>query len=195
MNRFEVKVTGIERKEYFQACRLNATRLYKILGVTMVLFCSAIIAFTDNYSPKAIIWPIVIYVLCVAGWEILYRASYKGQLENLEEPVCYDITPKEWKVQNGQTTNTVNWKGTVKLKKTSLCYFLYDNDASSNLLPRRLLDGQKEELLEKWFQESRQEAKAYQKKQLRKERQEFRDSHPGLRLGRSGPMWGPFRRR
>ena len=195
MNRFELEVPGITRAEYFQACRLNAKRLYTILGCSMVVLCGIITLATDNWSLKALLWPVGIFVFCVAAWEILYRASYKDQLAELNPPVRYDFTPKEWKVENNGVQNTVNWKGTTKLKKTKDCLFLYNNDASSSLLPRRLMSQQQIDLLEKWFRDSRADAKAFQKKELNRERAEFRANHPGLRLGRRGPAWGPFRKR
>ena len=42
MDSFTITVTGITRREYLQACRENARRLYLILAVAMVIICGVI---------------------------------------------------------------------------------------------------------------------------------------------------------
>lgn len=195
MKKITLTVDGITRQEYFQACRENGRRLYSTLAVTMVVICGLIILFTGNARPAAFIGPLVVYVVAVAGYEILTHVSYKDQLSVIDPPVEYTFSQGQWTVKNGENTVVVPWQATPKLHKTKLCLFLYNDDASSSLLPLRLLTPEQVEALEGWFQKSRAGSKEYQKKQNRKARQEFRKNHPGLRLGRSGPAWGPWKRK
>lgn len=195
MKKITLTVNGITRPEYFQACRENGLRLYSILGVSMLVICGLIILFTGNVRPAAFIGPLAIYLVVVAGYEILTRVSYRDQLSVIDPPVEYTFSQGQWTVKNGENTVIVTWKATPKLRKTKLCLFLYNDDASSNLLPLRLLTPAQVETLEGWFQKSRADSREYQKKQNRKARQEFRKNHPGLRLGRSGPAWGPWKRK
>ncbi len=194
MEHFTLTVTGITKEEYQQACQINNRRAYVILAAAMVVICGIIILATGNASPAAILGPVAIFVICVVAMELLTRLNYKGQLENVD-PVVYEFGPLGWRVtSNGQAVE-VDWRATPKLKKSKDCLFVYNTEASSNLLPRRLLLPEQEAQLSRWFQDSRLIAKEYEKKQLRKEREEFKKNHPGLRLGRTGPAWGPWRRK
>ena len=63
------------------------------------------------------------------------------------------------------------------------------------MLPRRLLTPEREQQLFDWFQASRAQAKAYQKEQEKKDREEFRKEYRSVRITGRGPAWGPFRRK
>ena len=195
MKKFGLTVNGITRQEYFRACRENGRRLYVTLAVTMLAICGLIILFSGNASPAAFIGPLVIYIVIVAGYEILTHVSYKDQLAVIDPPVVYTFETVKWTVTKGDQMVEIPWKATPRLHKTKDCIFIYNDETTGNLLPRRLLTEGQIQSLETWFQNSRQQAKEYQKKQDRLARQQFRDSHPGLRLGRTGSAWGPWKRK
>lgn len=195
MKKFGLTVNGITRREYFAACRENGRRLYSTLAVTMIAICGLIIVFSGNVRPAAFIGPAAIYIIVVAGYEILTRVSYKDQLSVIDPPVEYTFETVKWTVTNGEQVVEIQWKATPRLRKTKDCIFIYNDEITSNLLPRRLLTDNQIKTLETWFQNSRRQAKEFQKKQDRLARQKFREEHPGLRLGRTGPAWGPWRRK
>ena len=195
MNSFHLKVDGITRKEYFQACRENGRRLYSTLAATMIVICGLIILFTGNARPAAFIGPLVIYGVIVVGYELLTRLSYKDQLAVIDPPVEYAFSVGRWTVKKGDQLVEIPWRETPRLRKTKTCLFIYNSDTVSNLLPRRLLTEEQIQSLETWFETSRPQAKEFQKQQDRKAREKFRQDHPGLRLGRTGPAWGPWKRR
>ena len=195
MKKFGLTVDGITRKEYFRACRESGKRLYVTLAVTMLAICGLIILFSGNTRPAAFIGPLVIYVAIVAGYEILTHVGYKDQLAVIDPPVVYTFETVKWTVTKGEETVEIPWKATPRLRKTKDCIFIYNDETTSNLLPRRLLTEGQVQALEAWFRASRRQAKEYQKKQDRLARQQFKDTHPGLRLGRTGPAWGPWSRK
>ena len=85
----------------------------------------------------------------------------------------------------GETVEIV-WKATPKLHKTRPCLFLYNDGASSNLLPLRLMTDEQVQAIETWFQHTRAMAKDYRKKQekLRSgEDVKFRIPKPVIALG------------
>ena len=195
MKKFALTVAGITRREYFQACRETGRRLYVTLAVTMLVICGMIVVFSGNASPAAFIGPAVIYAVIVAGYEIITHVSYKDQLSVIDPPVEYTFETVKWTVTKGEQTVEIPWKTTPRLRKTKDCVFIYNDDTSSNLLPRRLLTDGQLRAIETWFQNSRQQAREYQKKQDRLARERFREDHPGLRLGRTGPAWGPWKKK
>ena len=95
----------------------------------------------------------------------------------------------------GDVIAELAWKRTPALHRTRDCLFLYNDDTTSNLLPLRLLTDAQAKAVETWFGNSRAAYKEYQKKEDRQARQKFREDHPGLRLGRTGPAWGPWKRK
>lgn len=195
MKRFEITVRGIERKEYYDACQENGRRLYAILGASMVVICGAIILFTGDVTIASILWPAGIYLAIIAGYTLLTRLSYKDQLSALDPPIEYEFDGGRWRMRRGDQTAEIEWKATPKLRRTKRCLFLYNDEVSGNLIPLRLLTEGQAAAIETSFKNSRPQAKAYFKKKNREERQHFRDTHPGLRLGRSGPAWGPRKRK
>lgn len=192
--KFDLTVTGITNKEYFQACRENAKRLYRILAVSMIVICGAIILASGTVSVKAIVGPLVVFAIAVCAWEIMVRVTYKGQLSEVG-PVVYTFDPLGWSVTNEGKTVEVDWRGTTKLHKTRDCIFIYNSDASGNLLPRRSLTPEQEEQLFCWFRNTRLLAKEFQRDEDRKARRKFKEEHEAMRFGRRGPSWGPFSRK
>ena len=191
---FELTVTGITNKEYFQACRENANRLYRILAISMVVICGAIVIASGTISVKAIAGPLIVFVIAVCAWEVLVRVTYKGQLAKVG-PVVYTFNSLGWSATTEDKTVKVDWRGTTKLHKTRDCIFIYNSAASGNLLPRRLLSSEQEEQLVCWFRNTRLLAKDFQKAEDRKARQKFKEEHESLRYGRRGPSWGPLSHR
>ena len=104
MKKFTLTVNGITRQEYFAACRENGKRLYSTLAVTMLVICGLIVVFSGNASPAAFIGPLVIYVVIVAGYEILTRVNYKDQLSVIDPPVEYAFETVKWTVTKGEQT-------------------------------------------------------------------------------------------
>lgn len=194
MNSFTITVTGISRREYLQACRENAKRLYLILAVAMVIICGVIMLATGNVSAAAFIGPVLVFLIAVVVYELLTRLNYKGQLEQVE-PVEYHFDGLRWQVKNGQQEVSVDWRGTVKLHRTKDCLFLYNDSASGNLIPLRQLTPEQEQLIFQWYQSTRKLARQYEREQMRRERAQFRQNHQNLRPGRSGPAWGPLKKR
>ncbi len=191
MDEFSITVTGVTRTEYFQACRLTARRLYATLAVLMVVICAVIILAMENVSVAALVGPLVVFLLVVVVCEVGPRIGYKGQLETIT-PITYSFGPLGWRAQmEGQEPNRIEWEATPKLSKTRDCLFLFNGDTSSSLLPLRLLTAEQVGKIRAWYQATRELSKEYEKKKMRKERQEFKDNHQGLRFGSRGPAWGP----
>lgn len=190
-DKFELTVTGITRQEYLQASGQNAKRAYRILAVSMLVLCGVIMLATQNVTLKAILWPVGIFAAVVIVWEVLVRVTYKGQLEECD-PVVYQFDPLRWTVTAKGKAVEVDWRGTTKLRKTHDCIFLYNDDASCNLLPRRLMTTEQEGQLLAWFQGTRALAREYQHVQDRKARAAYRAEHQSLRDRRRGPAWGPM---
>ncbi len=195
MTQFRLTVTGITREEYLEACRESGRQMYTLLAVCMVFICGIIILFSKNASLGAFLGPVVIYALIVAGYEILTRVNYKDQLAVIDPPVEYEFGANGWTVRKGGQPVEILWKGTPRMRKTKHCIFLYNDDVTSNLLPLRLLTEGQINSLENWYKISRMNAKEYQKQQDRLARKKFREDHPNLRLGRTGPAWGPWSRK
>lgn len=194
MKTFTVTVDGITRREYFEACRESARRLYIILAVSMVVICGAIILAKGRVGIGDFLGPAVVYVIVAGGYTLLTRLSYKDQLSVVDPPVEYSFNRGRWTVKNGAETVEIEWNATPKLRRTRSCLFLYNDGASSNLLPLRSMTAEQAEAIESCFENSREAYKAYRKETERAERKQFREDHPGLRLGRTGPAWGPWKR-
>ena len=195
MKSFSLTVGGIERREYFAACHESAKRFYILLALSMFAICGLIILFTGNASPAAFLWPLAIYAAVVVFYEAVVHVSYKDQLAVIDPPVEYEFTGAGWTVRKGDVTAEIEWKHTPALHRTKTCLFLYNDDTTSNLLPLRLMTESQAKAVETWFNNSRAAYKAYQKKEDRAARKQFREDHPGLRLGRTGPAWGPWKKK
>ena len=195
MTQFRITVDGITREEYLEAGHQSNRYLYSLLAFSMILICGVILLFTKNTRPVAFLAPAAIYVAIVAALEILTRTNYKDQLAVIDPPVEYEFGAAGWTVHKGDSTVTIPWKGTPKLRKTRHCLFLYNDDITSNLLPLRSLSQGQINSIENWFKLSRSQSREYQKEQDRLARKKFQQEHPGLRLGRTGPAWGPLKRR
>ena len=195
MKKFRLVVSGIERKEYLAACHESGRRLYALLAVSMIAICGLIIVFTGNASPAAFLWPLGIYAAVVVFYELVTRVTYRDQLAVIDPPVEYEFHGGRWMVTKGEQTVEIEWKATPRLRKTGSCLFLYNDDTTSNLLPLRLMTDTQVKAIETWYKNSRTAYKEYRKKEDRAARQKFRDEHPGLRLGRTGPAWGPRKRK
>lgn len=194
MDSFTITVTGITRREYLQACRENAKRLYLILAAAMVVICGVIMLATGNVSAAAFVGPVLVFLMAVAAYELMTRLNYKGQLEQVD-PVEYHFDGLRWRVKNGQQEVSVDWRGTVKLHRTKDCLFLYNDSASGNLIPLRQLTPEQEQWIFQWYQNTRKLARQYEREQMRQERDKFRRNHQNLRLGGTGPAWGPLKNR
>ena len=194
MQQFTLTVDGIERREYYEACRESARRLYILLAGAMVVICGAILLLRRSIVPADFIGPAAIYVLVMGGYELLARLGYKDQLAVIDPPVVYSFSGVCWSVTSENGTVEIEWKATARLHKTRSCLFLYNDGASSSLLPLRLMTDEQIQAIETWYKSSREEAKTYRKQQEKQERQKFREEHPQLRLGRTGPAWGPWKR-
>lgn len=195
MKKFSLTVGGIQRKEYFAACHESAKRFYILLALSMLAICGLIILFSGNASPAAFLGPLAIYAAVVVFYEVVTHVSYKDQLAVIDPPVEYEFTGARWLVKKGDVTAEVEWKHTPLLHKTKTCLFLYNDDTTSNLLPLRLLTDSQVKAVETWYANSRTAYKEYQKKQDRIARDRFKEEHPGLRLGRTGPAWGPWKKK
>ena len=195
MKKFSLSVDGIERREYYEACRESARRLYGLLAAAMLVICGAILLLKRSLGPADLIGPVVIYVLVMGGYELMTRLGYKDQLAVIDPPVIYDFNGGRWAVTTAGGTVEVEWKATARLRKTRSCLFLYNDDASSNLLPLRLMTEEQVSALETWYKNSRAAAKEYRKREEKLQREKFRAEHPGLRFGRTGPVWGPWKRK
>ena len=194
MREFSVSVAGITDQEYYQACRVNNGRIYGILAVAMVVICGIIILATGNASAAAFLGPLVLYVIFVVVVELFCRFGYKGQLAHVD-PVVYRFSPEGWSVTANRQTNTFEWKATVKLKKTKDCLFVFNEGASGNLLPKRLMTADEMRQIETWFKDSRKASKDYEKEQTQKDREKFREEHQDLKFGNRGPSWGPWKKK
>lgn len=195
MKSFSVSVGGIERREYYEACRESARRLYVILAVSMLVICAAILILKGSVGPADILGPVAVYVVVMGGYTLLTRLNYRDQLAVIDPPVEYRFSGDRWTVTAGDETVEIEWQATPKLHRTRSCLFLYNDGASSNLLPLRLMTEEQIRAIESWFRDSRAAAKAYRKTQEKLERERFRAEHPGLRLGRTGPAWGPWKKK
>jgi len=193
MKQFSLVVDGIERREYLQACHESARRFYILLALSMAGICGLIILFTGNASTAAFVGPLAIYAAVVAFYEIVIRVSYKDQLSVIDPPVEYEFTGTGWRVRKGDVTAEIEWKKTPVLHRTRDCLFLYNDDTTSNLLPLRRMTDAQAKAVETWFRNSRAAYKEIRKKEDRLARKKFREDHPGLRLGRTGPAWGPWK--
>ena len=193
MKKFSLTVGGIERREYFAACHESAKRFYILLALSMAAICGLIILFSGNASPAAFLGPLAIYGAVVVVYEVVIHVSYKDQLAVIDPPVEYEFNGAGWTVTKGDVTVQIEWKHTPVLHRTKTSLFLYNDDTTSNLLPLRLMTDTQVKAVETWFSNSRTAYKAYQKKEDRAAREKFRADHPGLRLGRTGPAWGPWK--
>ena len=194
MDHFDFTLTGITKTEYHQACHLNNRRSYGILVFAMVIICGVIILATGNASAAAFLGPLIIFVVFVVGMEVLTRFGYKDQLASID-PVVYHFSPVGWEVTANNQTVGVEWRATVKMKNSRDCIFLYNDDASSNLLPKRLMTAEQMDQIRSWYKDSRILSKDYQEKEMRKERAEWKKNHEHLRFGNTGPAWGPWKRK
>ncbi|MGM9615873.1 MAG: hypothetical protein ACI3W7_10175 [Oscillospiraceae bacterium] len=195
MGKFSLVVNGITRKEYFAACRENGRRIYRILAGAMVVICGAIMLATGDFSLRAFLGPVAVFLVVIVGYELVTRLGYKNQLEVLDPPMVYDFHGGRWKVTLGDQVVEIEWKATPRLHKTKTCIFLYSDEVSCNLVPRRLLTDEQVLSLETWYKNTRPLAKAYRKQQEKERRQKYKNSHPSQRLGRTGPVWGPWKKR
>ena len=195
MERFSLTVGGIDRREYYQACHESARRFYLLLAVSMFFFCGLIILLTGNASAAAFLGPAAIYAAIVVLYEIVIRVSYKDQLAVIDPPVEYEFTGDGWHVRKGDVTAELSWDRTPALRRTKVCLFLYNDETTSNLLPRRLMTDGQTEAVETWFRDSRAAYREYRKNEDRMASRRFRERNPDLRLGRTGPAWGPWKRR
>ena len=193
MKSFTLSVDGIERREYYEACRESARRMHVILAAAMILICGAILLLKSTIRAADFLGPVVIYVLVMGGYALLTRLNYKDQLAVIDPPVQYEFNGGRWTVNNGVETVEIEWKATPRLHRTRSCLFIYNDDTSGNLLPLRLMTDAQAKAVETWFRNSRAAYKKYRKKEDRLARQKFREEHPGLRLGRTGPVWGPWK--
>ncbi len=195
MKQFSLVVGGIERREYLQACHESAKRFYILLALSMAAICGLIILFTGNAGTAAFVGPLAIYAAIVVLYEIVIRVSYKDQLAVVDPPAEYEFTGAGWRVRKGDVAAELEWKRTPVLHRTKDCLFLYNDETTSNLLPLRLMTDAQAKAIETWFANSRTAYKEYQKKEDRAARQKFREDHPNLRLGRTGPAWGPWKKK
>lgn len=194
MDEIVIKVNGVTREEYMEACHLSARRLYVMLAVVMAIICGVIILATGNASWQAFFGPLLVYVICVGGYEAMIRKNYKGQLEQVEE-VTYTITKLGWTCKVGDQENYIYWKGTPRMAQTKHGVFLYCDEVNSSLLPRRLLTQEQIDQLRQWFKESRVLAKEFMQNEARKQRKEDQERHRQNRNKARGPAWGPRKRR
>ena len=195
MKEFSITVTGIQRQEYYEACRESGRRIGLILGMSMLVICGAIMLVTRSISLAAILGPLAVYLLLMLGYGLLTRINYKNQLAVMDPPMEYEFSSSRWKLRMGDQQAETEWTATPKLRRTRRCIFLYSDEVSGNLIPLRLLSQEQAECIETWYRSSREQARAYLKEEEKKRRQQFRDTHPGLRLGRTGPVWGPWKRK
>ena len=195
MNKFSLTVDGITRREYFQACRENGRRMRVILLLSMLVICGLIIVFTENVSVASIVGPVAIYLIVAGGYELLPRFTYKNELETIDPPVTYDFNGARWVIQKGDVTAEIPWTHTPRLRRTRACVFLYNDETTTNLIPLRLLTEEQLQSLQTWFDHTRDQYKAFRKKEDQAAREKFRKDHPGLRLGRTGPAWGPRKKK
>lgn len=191
---FTLTVTGVTREEYLQGSTESARRAYRLMAGAAVIICILIEAAAKSFTLKGVFWPLGIYVAGVLAWNVLVRVNYKGQLDSID-PVTYEFDAQGWSVTVGESRTEVAWARTPMLRRTKDCIFVYNSGTTSNMLPRRLLTPEREQQLFDWFQASRAQAKAYQKEQEKKDREEFCKEYQSVRITGRGPAWGPFRRK
>ena len=195
MNGFTLHLGGIERREYYEACGETARRVYGILAGGMVLLCGAILILKRHIGPADILGPVGVYLVVVCLYALATRLNYKDQLAVIDPPVVYTFDAGGWTVRAEGGQAAFSWPETVRLKRTRRCLFLYNDGASGNLLPLRLLTDEQAAAIEGWYAASRAEAKTLRREREKQEREAYRASHSFLRFGRTGPAWGPWKRK
>ena len=151
---FEIKVDGIERKEYIAACHEYVKKYLILLVILTLIFCFVVQLLSSEWSIRSVLGPLVVLLLVVIGYEVVIRATYKGQLENTD-PAVYRFSDMQWSVTKGDYSETHRWEDTPKLSAHSGCIFLYADETRSSLLPERLMSSEQISILKQWFQESR----------------------------------------
>lgn len=176
MNEIKITVNGIEKKEYIQATQLMLKRVFLILGTVMLVFCAIIIFAMDDFTLKAVLGPVAIYAVIVALCEAFLILGYKGQLETVN-PVEYTISEKEWQIETAEEIIIIPWECTPKMVKTKDGVFLYNDEVSSNIIPKRLLTKENINDIENWYKASRASYKKYDKEKTADEKIKFREEH------------------
>jgi len=176
MKEIKVTVSGIEKKEYIQATQLMLKRVFIILGTAMLVFCAVIIFAMNDFSVKSIVGPVAIYVLIVLVCEGFLILGYKGQLSSFG-PLEYTIDEKEWKIETAEEIIIIPWECTPKMIQTKDGVFLYNDDVSSNIIPKRLLRKEDIDTIKQWYKASRDAYKKYDKEQTSELRSTFRKEH------------------
>lgn len=194
MDKFSVELNGITRDEYLAASHENFRKLYTALPICIIIICGLIMILTGNYSAKAIIWPIVVYIIVIILAEYFMRHNYNDQLSEFG-PITYSFDDIKWEVTAGEEHHSFNWEATPTLRIKKNAIFLYNDEVNSNLVPTRLLTDEQLNQISIWFKQSRTKAKSYQKNLYHQEAQQFKMRHQNDTFMGRGPAWGPFRRK
>lgn len=192
MEPFTIPVTSITKREYIQACRRLALRLYSTLAVAMVIICGCILITSSQITIFALLAPVAIYLAVILITEILMQVLYKGQLNQIAE-LEYEFGPLQWAVIAQGERAEFKWSVTPKLVKTKDCLFLYNDVNRSSMVPRRLLTARQEEQILAWYQKARPLAKAKVAERQREERSRQKATAAERRRNWFGPAWGPLK--
>ena len=173
MKEFSVSVDSMTKKEYLQAAHRYAARIYSLLAFFIVAICGTILIFMQSITVKAIVSPIIFYLLVVVFCEVRFRMEYKKGMKEFPT-VVYTFDAKAWSVNPGSGVLRFEWKQTPRMKESADCFFVYNDDTSSNLIPKRLLGKAEADALRRWYAASRNANKAYEKQQREKHKEEIR---------------------
>ena len=192
-----VEVAGITKEEYVEAAHQTSRQFFVMLIFVMAIFCGIIMLATKNFGLKAFVGPVVIYVIAFVGYELYLRHSYKPELSDIGMKL--DLCAASWTIEVGESKAEVEWRGTVKLKETKHCLFLYNDDTHSNLLPLRAISAEEKNTILNWYQKSRAEAKSFiaarDRAERMAEREKMKERRKNNRFWGNGPVWGPFKRK
>ena len=188
MKEISLTVDSMTRAEYLQAAHRYAARIYSLLAFFMVFICGTILIFMSSVTVKAVVSPLVVYAIIVVFCEVRFRMEYKKGMKEFPT-VTYLFDSKGWSADPGSGPIRFDWKQTPGLKETKDCFFVYNSDTGSNLIPKRLLDAGQAAVLRRWFKSSRPAHKAYEKQQ-----REQRKAEMQARKSRS-PFSMQYRRR
>ncbi len=181
MKEISITVDGITKKEYIQSTQLMLKRVFIILGTAMIVFCGIIIFAMSDFTLKALLAPVGIYVAIVLISEASFILGYKDQLASID-PIEYRLNESEWQIETSEEIVIVPWNCTPKIAKTRDGLFLYSDEVSSNILPKRLLSKDDIQLIEKWYKASRAAYKKYDKEKTKEEMKEFRQEHKWIQF-------------
>ena len=174
MKEFSLTVDSMTKEEYLQAAHRYAARVYSLLAFFIVVICGIILIFMERITPGALLSPAVFFLLAVLFCETRFRMEYKKGMKEFPA-VTYAFDAKGWSADPGTGPIRFDWAQTPRMKETRDCFFVYNDDTSSNLIPKRLLGKAQTEALRRWYANSRSAAAAREKQQRSRRKAEIRE--------------------